>query len=49
MCWNAPVSLGFGLLGLACAAFLFHVGRKAEADPGSLSAQIQPILAPTSS
>jgi len=35
MCWNAPVSLGFGLFGLACAAFLFHAGRKSERDPTS--------------
>ena len=35
MCWNAPVSLFFGLLGLACAAFLHYVGSKAEKDPDS--------------
>ena len=31
MCWSAEVSLGFGLLGLACAAFLFWAGTCAEA------------------
>ena len=35
MCWNAPVSIFFGLLGLCCAGFLYHVGKKAEVDPSS--------------
>jgi hypothetical protein len=30
MCWNAGVSITFGLIGLACAAFLVFVGRGAE-------------------
>ena len=30
MCWSAPVSLVFGLVGIACAAFLFHAGREAS-------------------
>ena len=35
MCWNAPVSMVFGLVGLACAAFLLYVGLKADKDPSS--------------
>ena len=35
MCWNAPVSILFGLLGLACAGFLYFIGKKAEFDPSS--------------
>jgi len=35
MCWNAGVSIFFGLLGWACAGFLYYVGRKAEKDPSS--------------
>ena len=34
MCWNAPVSIAFGLLGVACASFLFYVGREAQQRPG---------------
>ena len=34
MCWNGPVSITFGLAGLACAAFLLYVGHRAVAYPG---------------
>lgn len=34
MCWSAGVSLFFGLVGVACAAFLYHVGSAAQTAPG---------------
>jgi hypothetical protein len=37
MCWNAPVSAIFGVLGVACAGFLYYVGRKAQASPDGLA------------
>jgi len=35
MCWNAPVSISFSILGYICAAFLYYKGRQAQKDPTS--------------